>query len=230
MKHLIKIPLLLLSLIGFTSCANATSISSSTSVSFDYTSIPNAPFSNEVEYPADDYEYHLWTNVGPYTFLSSTGNRLIAEYKSKQQIELYNLVEDSPDSEGYYHYYLSIPYAEDEKPTFPEKGTINCPNNQTADLLLVNNIGVYTNYHKYLYSPSLHVVKEKISIFEPIGIANPESMVNKIIIDLFLNNRGELWMGINPPYSNVKKIEPHLETSYYKVPNDYKVTFNNPLD
>ena len=73
-------------------------------------------------------------------------------------------------------------------------------------------------------------MKEKISIFEPIDIANPESMVSKIIIDLFLNNRGELWMGINPPYSNIKKIEPYLETSYYKVPNDYKVTFNNPLD
>ena len=230
MKRFIKIPLLLISLVGVVSCSKAESISTSTSSTWDYTNIPNAPFSDEIEYPANDYEYHLWTNVGPYTFLSSIGYRLIAEYKSKQQIELYNLVENSPDSDGYYHYYLSIPYAEDEKPVFPEKGTINYSSNQTADLLLVNNIGVYTNYHKYLYSPSLHVVKEEKSMFEPIGIANPESMVNKVIIDLFLNNRGDLWMGINPPYSNIKKIEPHFETSYYKVPENYKVTFNNPLD
>ena len=231
MKTYLKLPLLLLSLVGIISCSKieSTSISTSTNTGWDYTNIPNAPFTDEVEYPADDYEYHLWTNVGPYTFLSSKGNNLIAEYKSKQIIH-YDISDDSPDADGYYHYYLSISYAEEEKPVFPEKGTINCPNNQTADLLLVKNIGVYTNYRKYLYSPSLHVVKEEISVFEPIGIDNPESMINKKIINLFLNNRGELIMGINPSPSNIKKIEPFQQTSYYKIPEDCKVTFNNPLD
>ena len=200
---------------------------SSISQSSSDNSIPPALFTDEVSYPADDYEYHQWTNVPPYRFLSSIGFQVVAEYKTMQPIV--QVTSETQDTDGYYHCYLSIPYATDEEPTFPEKGTFKYSQNAECDILLVNVIGRYTTYNKYYYSESLRVVKNEQAVFKSIDVKEPEKMQGKTILDLFLTNTGELMIvSATPPSKNIGKIEPFEKTTYYKVNDDVTVTFDNP--
>lgn len=232
MKILNKIALLAVLMCGIVACNNENTSfnSSSSSNSVDYSSISDPVFS-ETEIAADDYAYHQWTNVPPYTFLSSQGYQLVAEFKSTMKIE--RVSDATPDSDGYYHCYLAFPYAGDERPTLPDKGVIHVSKDDEKDLLLVETIGVYTNMHNYYYSEKANAVKEVVANFKPVEMSeeNITKMVNKTIYNTFLSNTGELMImnPYTPSQKNIEVIKPFERIAYYQVENGVEVTFDHDM-
>ena len=236
MKILNKIALLAALMCGIVACNNentsfnSSSNSSSSSNSIDYSSISDPVFS-ETEIAADDYAYHQWTNVPPYTFLSSQGYQLVAEFKSTVRIE--RASDTTPDSDGYYHCYLAFPYAGDERPTLPDKGVIHVSKDDEKEILLVETIGVYTNMRHYYYSEKAHAVKEVVAAFKPVEMSeeNVTKMVDKTILNTFLSTYGELIV-MNPytaPQKNIEVIEPFERIAYYQADKDVEVTFDHDM-
>lgn len=229
MKRKLYLAVALLSLVGVTACDEVISSKSSFGSSIDYNV---DPFS-ETEIPADDYTYHQWTNIGSiYTFLSDPdGHFRVAEFKTQQA--LHGFTDETPGDDGYYHFYLGLFLARDElEKTFPDTGIYKYEPNAQCDLIKVRDIGMYLMYsHEYFYSETARAVKQVVKTFESIDINNPEEMINKKILGLSLTRDGEL--RINDPYpptKNIKKVEPSLRTTYYKVPDGVEVTFNGPSD
>ena len=209
--------------LSIAACDKPTSSSSSVDSSVFYYDINFT----DTEIPADDYTYHQWTIMPPYEFLSQGGYKLIAEYKATLPID--RVSESSPDSDGYYHCYLSFPYAEGEKPTLPDRGLLNWNASEECDILLVNIIGDYATYTKYFYSETARAIKCEQAVFKPLNVVNAEQMKGKTILDLFLTNQGELWIlsANNQPSKNIEKIETFEKTTYLKVADDINVTFEH---
>lgn len=228
MKILNKIALLAALMCGIMACNNNDVTTSSDSTS--YSSIPDAVFT-ETEIAADDYAYHQWTNVPPYTFLSSQGYQLVAEFKSTVKIE--RVSNTVPDSDGYYHCYLAFPYGGDERPTLPNKGILHINKDNEKDIILVETIGTYTNMHHYYYSEKAHAVKEVVAAFKPVEMSeeNATKMVGKTILNTFLSTYGELIVmnPYTPPQKNIEVIEPFERIAYYQADKDVEVTFDHDM-
>lgn len=224
MKSTLKIAISLISLVSITACG--TTKSSINSSSYLYEGIDFT----ETVILADDYTYHQWTNVPPYTFLSNPRQYdLIAEFKSEKQI--YMVSDETPDADGYYHCYLSLPLTTDNlEEKFPDKGIINAYDKKDYDLILVNTIGRYISYAEYSYSEKAHAVKlEEVHYREMDEIKDANKMIGQKFLCVFLTNKGELIIvNQTPPSNNIRKIEPFERTTYYQVDKDVEVTFDHP--
>ena len=227
MKSSIRLTLLFLSLVGISACNAGTmkpTSQNSSDSSIDYYDLNFTT----TEIPANDYTYHQWTSVPPYRLLSTLGvYDYIAEYKSLKPFTLVS--EQTPDSDGYYHTYLSLSFVDGEEKTFPQKGTYSYSQSEEYDLILVNTIGKYVYYSRYFYSETVHAIKYEKAVYKPVDVANPEAMVGKTFLRVALTNSGELpILGNHFSPTNIRTIEPFEETTYYKVRDDVKVSFDRP--
>lgn len=221
-----KFALVLFSVSLLAGCNKPATTSNSSDSSFN--PYPDANFVDK-EIPADDYIYHLWTNIGKkWTFLSSEKNFIIAEFKSHEPI----VVDENPtkNDDGFYHIYFSFSNNNEMKFDIPEKGIGNYGRDNQFELSLVKVIGTYTSYRKYYYSEKANAVKEELSIFKPVDASkeDDDKLQGKKTAAAFLNNKGEFIL-MNTVISsiNIETVERNSKTQYLQVDEGVEVTFTH---
>ena len=181
----------------------------------DYSWMPVYNYSTS--YETDDWVSCKSLVIDEYSFYASSAYELIGEYKSLGRIN--GVSSEEADADGFYHTYIGAGYGEGEKPTLPETGTLKYNyNKDECDVILVKEIGSYSNITNFYYSAKKKKVKRETLIYHPVDVVESDDINGKTFYATYINLNGAF-----PIFSDyvaskdVRVIEKREEISYLDV-------------